>query len=77
MTGKVTRLPTAAKRRIRSPQLTGIQLADRGIARILPKAEPAIVVPPFDPSNPAHVAAWRSMYEFGLLNRRLEDERGI
>jgi hypothetical protein len=28
-----------------------------------PKREP--YVPPFDPSNPEHVAAWRALFEFG------------
>lgn len=43
MTAAVTRLPTAAKRKVRAPHLTGAQLADRGIRRILP--EPAWVDP--------------------------------
>jgi len=33
-------------------------------------------VPPFDPDNPAHIAAWESMYDLGKMElaRRRESQ---
>lgn len=36
----VTRLPTAAKRKVATPFLTGDELTARGISRILPRPNP-------------------------------------
>ena len=65
----VIALPRAAKRKVRVPRLTGAELADRGIARIMPDGveQPHRQLVPFNPMNPAHVRAWNSLIAFGRM----------
>lgn len=65
----VTRLPTAAKRKVPAPILTGRQLAERGIIRILPDGVELRRSIPFDPDDPNHVRAWESLLALGHRDR--------
>jgi len=47
---------------------------------ILPFPEPAPRlrpgVPPFDPTNPAHLRAWEAIFDFGRASQKWEDHYG-
>lgn len=64
----ITRLPTAARRPVPAPLLTGRQLAERGIQRILPDGVQPRRSVPFDPTNPAHIRAWESLVAMAQLD---------